>query len=570
MADASDNIPGPSRAKKRRWEDKNPLTEAAIVKIIEDELFDDLDSDFEFVSEDEYVPNDDTSETSNAESLDEQENIVLIPTMQQATPGSENVIWQDDSTSIKVFPFTKTECLLQPVPGSDPIHYFRHILTDNYLDEIIAQTNRYAVEIFLRSETKENSRITAWKDVSNEEMVTFLGLLLHMGNIRLNRIQDYWKTDPLFNLRAFANNMSRNRFLLILRALHFAQNPDNDEVTPPDRLYKIRNIMNLFNSRMSEIFYPSREMSLDESMVLWRGRLTFRQYIKNKRHKYGIKLYMLTTFEGIIVKFMVYTGMLDDCGGKGHTEKVVMNLLGGMMDVGHSLYMDNYYNSYELAKQLAARKTHCTGTLRSNRKSFPKEVGSKKLKRGETIAKYANGIMIGKWKDKRDVVYISNEYKNDMVQIQNKRREIKSKPLPIINYNKYMSGVDRQDQLLAYYPCERKTIRWPSKIFVHILQLIMINAYHLYNKYSGTRLSLYDFRLSVIGSLLKQPPKPDSGFTIFEHTLDVREESKKGKVMRKQCKSCYSKGKRKDTIYVCTTCDGSPGYCLDCAKITHV
>ncbi|KAK9703097.1 Transposase IS4 [Popillia japonica] len=457
MADASDNIPGPSRAKKRRWEDKNPLTEAAIAKIIEDELFDDLDSDFEFVSEDEYVPNDDTSETSNAESLDEEENIVLIPTMQQATPGS------------KVFSFTKTECLLQPVPGGEPIHYFRHILTDNYLDEIIAQTNRYAVEIFLRSETKENSRITAWKDVSNEEMVTFLGLLLHMGNIRLNRIQDYWKTDPLFNLRAFANNMSRNRFLLILRALHFAQNPDNDEVTPPDRLYKIRNIMNLFNSRMG--------------------------------------------------------------GGKGHTEKVVMNLLGGMMDVGHSLYMDNYYNSYELAKQLAARKTHCTGTLRSNRKSFPKEVGSKKLKRGETIAKYANGIMIGKWKDKRDVVYISNEYKNDMVQIQNKRREIKSKPLPIINYNKYMTGVDRQDQLLAYYPCERKTIRWPSKIFVHILQLIMINAYHLYNKYSGTRLSLYDFRLSVIGSLLKQPPKPDSGFTIFEHTLDVREESKKGKVI---------------------------------------
>ncbi|KAK9680277.1 BESS motif [Popillia japonica] len=69
--------------------------------------------------------------------------------MQQATPGSENVIWQDDSTSMKVFPFTKTECLLQPVPGSDPIHYFRHILTDNYLDEIIAQTNREYLHFIL-------------------------------------------------------------------------------------------------------------------------------------------------------------------------------------------------------------------------------------------------------------------------------------------------------------------------------------------------------------------------------------------------------------------------------------
>lgn len=71
--------------------------------------------------------------------------------------------------------------------------------------------------------------------------------------------------------------MGRNRFLLTLRALHFAQNPQDEEAGPPDRLYKVRNIVNMFSTRMSKIYYPGRELSIDESMVLWPGCLNFRQ-----------------------------------------------------------------------------------------------------------------------------------------------------------------------------------------------------------------------------------------------------------------------------------------------------
>ncbi|XP_071637332.1 piggyBac transposable element-derived protein 4-like [Temnothorax longispinosus] len=365
--------------------------------------------------------------------------------------------------------------------------------------------------------------------------------------------------------------MSCDRFLLILRALHFAKNPDNDGVASADRLYKIRNIVNFFNSRMSEIFSPGREISLDldESMILWRGRQCT---TTNKCHKYGIKLYMLTTSEGIILKLMAYTGMLDDRDRKGHSEKVVMNLLQGMLDVGHSLYINNYYNSYELMKRLTDRKTYCTGTIKSNGKSFPAEVRDKKLKKGKTIAKYANGIMIGKWKDKRDVAYISNEHKNYMVKVQNKRKETKSKPLPIISYNKYMSGIDGQDQMLtlANYPRKRKTFTWYSKIFVHILQLKMINTHQLYNKYSGFKIPLYNFCLEIIRHLLNFHFDSDCDPGIVEHPLKTLTEE--GKIMRKglHCHNCSLRRKSIPTDYVCTICQGAPGYCLDCAKITHV
>lgn len=88
-----------------------------------------------------------------------------------------------------------------------------------------------------------------------------------------------------------------------------------------------------------------------------------------------------------------------------------------------------------------------------------------KLRKGETIARYSSGVMIGKWKDKRDVAYISTEFENQMVDVQTKRNETSRKPLPITKYNAYMSGIDRQDQMMSYYLSEWKTIRWPKMLF---------------------------------------------------------------------------------------------------------
>lgn len=78
--------------------------------------------------------------------------------------------------------------------------------------------------------------------------------------------------------------------------------------------------------------------------------------------------------------------------------------------------------------------------------------------------------MVGKCRDTREVIYISDQFAKDMVEVQNKRNEIKSKPLAIVNYNKCMSGVDRHDQMLSYYLSERKTIRWYKKLFIHVVK----------------------------------------------------------------------------------------------------
>ena len=176
---------------------------------------------------------------------------------------------------------------------------------------------------------------------------------------------------------------------------------------------------------------------------------------------------------------------------------------------------------------------------------------------------------MGKWKDRRDVHYISTEFCNNMVESRNKRGEVKIKPEPIANYNKFMSGIDRQDQMLSYYPCERKTIRWPTKLFIHIYQMCLLNAFHIHNTYSRSKITSYDFRLSIIKKLLgprDAVPRPTG---VAQHVLRKCDKSEGEPTLRRRCKSCTQKGKRRETTYECPTCPDTPGYCLDCCKIIH-
>ncbi|CAG5024854.1 unnamed protein product [Parnassius apollo] len=302
----------------------------------------------------------------------------LVPLSQSHSPSEESQ--PSESTATSTVGWTTT-CELQNInftkqnafsgnPGQTPITFFNFFFEDDFLVMICEKTNAQAAKL-LGNTVLANSRINAWKELNIPELRIFLGLLFHMGFIQF---KNYWKTNRLFSITIFGRFMSRNRYLLIMICLHFS----SETVIDPDPLYKIRSVIDYFNQKMDSCYYPAKELSLDESMVLWRGRLKFRQYIKNKKHKYGVKLYMLTESDGLILKFRVYAGSQDiEVAGKGHAEKVVMQLMEKHLQNGHSLYMDNYYNSFHLAKRLLENRTYCTGNLRKDLKENPKEVYQK-------------------------------------------------------------------------------------------------------------------------------------------------------------------------------------------------
>lgn len=491
-------------------------------------------------------------------------------------------IWHEEKYVARSIPFTGTTGLLVSNPGNKPYDFFKLCANEKLFAFIVDQTNMYAEEIFLNKNITENSRITKWKTLTIDEFKVFLGLLYHMGTIRTNRISDYWKRGYLFDLSCFNSRMSRDRWLLILRCLHFAKNPSQNEHQPQNRLYKINPLLDIFHENMDRIQYPTRVLAVDESMVLWRGCLIFRQFMQGKRHKYGLKLYVLTDAFGFVLKCIVYSGSNDkEVGGKGHVTNVVKKLLEDKLGMGHStsIYMDNYYNSLELAQFLLNNNTYCTGTLRANRMNNPQEVIETKLKKGEIIQRYTQeGTCVMKWTDWRDVLAISTEYDGTMVKDINKRGNEITKPEAILQYNKFMGGIDHSDQMLSYYTCEHKTMRWYKKLAIHIFQIILVNSHNLFNRYSGSKLNLYDFRLSVIETLIKEglettsvprcisTPKPHSG----NHYPKMVERNANGKKKVRRCQECVKTQKRSETDIYCPMCPGEPGLCVyPCFKNYH-
>ena len=69
----------------------------------------------------------------------------------------------------------------------------------------------------------------------------------------------------------------------------------------------------------------------------WRGRLLFRQYIKNKRHKYGIKQNELCTNDGIVLRVAIYGGKsFEDRENLGAKGAIVLHLVNHYLDKGYA------------------------------------------------------------------------------------------------------------------------------------------------------------------------------------------------------------------------------------------
>jgi hypothetical protein len=575
--------PGPSKRVKYSTSQKKPLTDEELLASLEDSeteaddpFANDSDDDPDYTGEDDAIETEDEEE---AQGLGFQTSSALLhsasPTSLPQTSTTcllnppQTSEWSYDEVQSQNFAFTKKEGLLVSVNiATEPIEYFNLLATDDFLNMLCIRTNNHAIDLISKG-SGEEPRIVRWKDVTLTEMKTFLGVLFHMGTIKLNRLNDYWKKHYMFNLHCFSSFMSRNRFLLILRALNF-ENIDEENRT---RVGKIMPLINFFNNRMNECYYPSRELSIDESMVLWRGRLRFRQYIKGKRHKFGIKLYVLCEPKGIALKIIMYTGSADpELSGSQHTEKVVLALLADKLDSGHSVFMDNYYNSVNLTKELLKRNTYVTGTLRSNRKNNPAEVIIKKLKKEELIVQYnSQGICVLKWKDRRAILAISSEYTGQLQNVTTQRGVEKSKPN---KYNDYMAGVDHCDQMLSYYSCEHKTLIWYKKLALHLFQMMLLNSYYLYKQGNpDNKKSLYDYRLSVIEKLLGPPqadPLPKIRVTHLPE-LCPKSDGEKSRIKRRRCQVCWlNDNTRKDSIYYCALCPNQPGLCLTpCFRIFH-
>mmetsp|Transcript_41290 Transcript_41290/g.36633 ORF Transcript_41290/g.36633 Transcript_41290/m.36633 type:complete len:162 (+) Transcript_41290:1016-1501(+) len=113
--------------------------------------------------------------------------------------------------------------------------------------------------------------------------------------------------------------MGRNTFEFMNQIFHLA---DNEKANKKDPLYKLRPFMNILEQKFVEMYDIGENVTVDEAMVKWKGQLFFKQLMKGKPIKWGIKLFLLCDAKnGYCHSFKVYTGKRDDMKNFGDWEE---------------------------------------------------------------------------------------------------------------------------------------------------------------------------------------------------------------------------------------------------------
>ncbi|CAK9832785.1 PiggyBac transposable element-derived protein 4 [Anthophora retusa] len=504
--------------------------------------------------------------------------------------------WYDNKENLFEFAFDDSKCGIQSNVDkySSARDIFEQLFSRNIVETLVRCTNNYGKNLFetMRPVTRNASTFN-FIETDEEELLKFLGLCLLQGQKKAPSIRHLFTDNPLYYTPIFSYTMSGRRFQQLLRCIngHYTGHVDSST----EKLKKIYPILQPILANFQAAYLPSKTLSLDESLLLFRGRLSFRQYIKGKKAKYGIKLFQLTTPDGYVLNVEIYQGKSDDIDKTPKTSSLVLRLMQQYLNKGHHLFMDNFYNSIELSKKLLEHKTHTTGTLRSNRKGNPEEVTSKKLNKGEHIWRRQGQIYVSKWRDKREVLSITTNHHPEIVEVTNKFGQKNKKPNDLAEYNLNMSGVDRCDQMVSYYSSPRKSIRWYKKLLFHLLDLCVWNSYFIYRQFHKSTTFL-QFRDLLIQSLIALPDTEISGKSLAaltpirgrprqinsspmastsstqQHFLEKIplpvDFQRKTYFLR--CRQCSANQIRKETSYRCKTCPKKPPLCPECFESYHL
>jgi hypothetical protein len=492
---------------------------------------------------------------SNAKSRSNLEDLL------SGLPPLEKVLFEPLSMAT---PFSPTVYIPSTANILSPYSIFSLFIPENIYSTISTNTNIYALQ---KGAGLTSLHGRTWCDTTANEIKIFIAIVLYMGVHRSPRMEDYWSsTKKPHHLPA--DYMSQKRFEQIKRYLHIS-NPlcpsaisyepkdPTDEATT-DGLYlgqiwwnKIEPLASQFRAACTAYYTPSSTVSIDESMIRCHGRSQHIYKMPNKPIKQGYKLYGLAD-HGYMwywlwasrTKSLVEV-VIDKNPTLTKTGSMVLQLLRKLpthSDGGvYTVYLDNYFTSIELFKQLRELGIGACGTTRpKSSKEFPKALAvlkdSKKPIPWNTLyAVPVDSVLCIARQDNNMVTALSTIHTvhqpSDWIERDRKRpaktstnptitrkpfgdESVKKLSIPrlIDDYNHYMGGVDIPNQLRANYETHQKAWRswWP--LFYWCLDTAAVNAYHITNiirveKLKMAKIEQMDFRVHLYEELFEQGSK---------------------------------------------------------------
>ncbi|GFX51976.1 piggyBac transposable element-derived protein 3 [Trichonephila clavipes] len=139
--------------------------------------------------------------------------------------------------------------------------------------------------------------------------------------------------------------------------------------------------------------------SIDESMILFKGRSSLKQFNRKKPIKRGFKLRCREqTCPNLYISLTFIKEKTDIDKSKIELElrgNVVDEITKNLSGKNHIITMDNYLSSIPLFEYLKTKNIYAVGTVSNDRSGLPKLIDNKKMKRGaSSTIKYRIKVVV--------------------------------------------------------------------------------------------------------------------------------------------------------------------------------
>ncbi|XP_017312676.1 piggyBac transposable element-derived protein 4 [Ictalurus punctatus] len=484
--------------------------------------------------------------------------------------------------AIRFWPARPPGVQLNSADKHTPLELFKLFFSADAVATLCQNTNKQAARNI------EQGCKYKWTALTVDEFYKYIGLIYFMALIKLDHIRDYWRQNNIFSIAFPRTVMTRDRYRTISWNVHMSD-PDEDQEndirrgTPQyDRLFRVKPLMDRIREACKTFYHPQRNLTVDERMVATKAKTGMTQYMKRKPTKWGFKLFVMAdSSNGYTVDFAVYTGKDSSYTGHGISYDTVMSFMDhSFLGSGYHVYMDNFYTSPKLFRDLHAQKFGACGTYRDNKKAC-KDCPSTTLNalsrtscRGDFRWIRDGPLVFVKWMDAQEVSVCSTIHSAfNGETIQRKVKTTKgtwdtqkfSCPTPVLKYNEHMGGVDLSDQLIQYYTAQQKTMKWYRKLFLHFLDIAATNAYILHKELASKQLRdalthkvfMEELTAQLCGMSQKIPSKRAScdhvPVPVAKLSTDVRQVASQG---RRTCVLCrFQRSKKSNTPWKCGKCN---------------
>lgn len=461
--------------------------------------------------QDTIVDNHNISDSSNDENSDSESE-------QNAPTLPSTFTWNAEPNNVSPINFTGNHginpvIMRQLTANCTELDVLNYFCDDYFWTQICNETNKYASDS-LGLGMGDNIRVSTWKNIAVDELKAYFALVILLAQNPKSDISDYWSTRRVKYMPIFGETMARDRFKTISRYLHFSSS-----INQSDKLRKLRPIIDYLLLTFKKVFTPEKHICIDESLMMFRGRLSWIQFNPSKRARFGIKIYKVCDSKtGYCYNFKIYTGKDNTVRPNQNfsvSEQVVLDLCSDLLEEGRVIFMDNWYSSPNLFRELLRKNTYAVGTVRSSRKNIPVDLKTQKLKKGELTFRSTQNMLCLKWKDRKDVAMLSTIHEQpDFVEVVSQRERSKPnpksilKPNVVVDYNQSMCGVDKQDQRLSCFPVMRRTVKGYKKIFFYLFDIAIYNCLIVHNIISGKNQSISTFRVNLAEQILQNVQLP--------------------------------------------------------------